>query len=88
MPSDRKHFSKTKPMELKHFDVAIAWWNDRKEIVLEDGIKAQKCTVDFLLREQGFQIVGNGLDGENYRRIYSMDIMLPLTRRGELRWSE
>ena len=32
IPSDRKHFSKTKPMELKHFDDCIAWWNDRKEI--------------------------------------------------------
>ena len=49
MPSDRKHFSKTKPMELKHFDNAIAWWNDRKEITLEDGPKAQKFTAEFLL---------------------------------------
>ncbi len=52
MPTDRKHFSKTKPMELKHFDDAIAWWNDRKEIMLEDGPKAQKFTADFLLNEQ------------------------------------
>ena len=56
MPSDRKHFSKTKPMELKHFDDAIAWWNDRKEITLEDGSKAQKFTVDYLLKEQGCNI--------------------------------
>ncbi len=53
MPTDRKHFSKTKPMELKHFDDAIAWWNDRKEIILEDGPKAQKFAADFLLNEQG-----------------------------------
>lgn len=52
MPTDRKHFSKTKPMELKHFDDCIAWWNDRKEIMLEDGPKAQKFTADFLLNEQ------------------------------------
>ena len=56
MPSDRKHFSKTKPMELKHFDDAIAWWNDRKEITLEDGPKEQKFTVDYLLKEQGCNI--------------------------------
>ena len=56
MPSDRKHFSKTKPMELKHFDDAIAWWNDRKEIILEDGPKAQKYTADFLLKDQGCNI--------------------------------
>ena len=52
MPTDRKHFSKTKPMELKHFDDCIAWWNDRKEIMLEDGPKAQKFSADFLLNEQ------------------------------------
>ncbi len=56
MPSDRKHFSKTKPMELKHFDDCIAWWNNRKEIELEDGPKAKKYTVDFLLNEQGCNI--------------------------------
>ena len=56
IPSDRKHFSKTKPMELKHFDECIEWWNDRKEIVLEDGPKAQKFTADYLLNEQGCNI--------------------------------
>lgn len=56
MPSDRKHFSKTKPMELKHFDDCIAWWSDRKEITLEDGPKAQKFTADFLLKDQGCNI--------------------------------
>ena len=56
MPSDRKHFSKTKPMELKHFDDAIAWWNDRKEIELEDGPKAKKYSTDFLVKDQGCNI--------------------------------
>ena len=56
IPSDRKHFSKTKPMELKHFDDCIAWWNDRKEIILEDGPKSQKFTADYLLNEQGCNI--------------------------------
>ena len=56
MPSDRKHFSKTKPMELKHFNDAIAWWNDRKEITLEDGPKAQKYSAEFLLKDQGCNI--------------------------------
>jgi type I restriction enzyme M protein len=56
IPSDRKHFSKTKPMELKHFDDCITWWNERKEIVLEDGAKAQRFSADFLLNEQGCNI--------------------------------
>lgn len=53
IPTDRKHFSKTKPMELKHFDECIQWWNDRKEIILEDGCKAQVFSTEYLLNEQG-----------------------------------
>lgn len=56
MPSDRKHFSKTKPMELKHFDDCIAWWNDRKVISEGDNFKAQKFSADYLLNEQGCNI--------------------------------
>ncbi len=56
MPSDRKHFSKTKPMELKHFDDAIAWWNDRKEIELEEGPKAKRYSTDYLVKDQGCNI--------------------------------
>ena len=56
MSSDRKHFSKTKPMELKHFDDCIAWWDDRIEIELEDGPKAKCYSADFLLKEQGCNI--------------------------------
>ena len=53
IPSDRKHFSKTKPMELKHFAECIAWWNERKPIDLEDGPKAKNYSLDYLLQEQG-----------------------------------
>lgn len=31
-PENQKHFSKTRPMKLEHFDDAVAWWHDRKEI--------------------------------------------------------
>ena len=56
IPSDRKHFSKTKPMELKHFDDCIAWWNDRKEIPDGENFKAKKFTAEYLLNEQGCNI--------------------------------
>lgn len=56
MPSDRKHFSKTKPMELKHFDDCIAWWKDRKIISEGDNFKAQKFSAAYLLNEQGCNI--------------------------------
>ena len=50
IPSDRKHFSKTKPMELKHFDGCIAWWNSRTELLDSDGNpKAKKYTTKELL---------------------------------------
>lgn len=32
MPEGYKHFSKTKPMKLEHFDECINWWNDRVEL--------------------------------------------------------
>jgi len=45
MPKDRKAFSKTKPIELKHFDSAFEWWNNRTEITDEDGnYKSKKYT--------------------------------------------
>ncbi len=56
IPADRKHFSKTKPMKLEHFDECIAWWKDRKEILLDDGPKAQVFTADYLLNEKGCNI--------------------------------
>jgi len=56
IPSDRKHFSKTKPMELKHFDDCIAWWNNREVIPDGEYFKAQKFTADYLLNERGCNI--------------------------------
>jgi len=32
MPEGYKHFSKTKPMKLEHFDSCMHWWEDRVEI--------------------------------------------------------
>lgn len=32
MPEHQKHFSKTNPMTLAHFDEAVAWWHNRIEI--------------------------------------------------------
>jgi type I restriction enzyme M protein len=32
MPEGYKHFSKTKPMRLDHFDDCVNWWNNRVEI--------------------------------------------------------
>ena len=41
MPEGIKHFSKTKPMELKHFDAAVEWWNNRRPIQVDGFDKAR-----------------------------------------------
>lgn len=56
MPEGYKHFSKTKPMELKHFDPVMEWWNDRKEIAVDGFDKAKKYTVQQLTEEFGYNL--------------------------------
>lgn len=46
MPEGYKHFSKTKPIRLEHFFPVISWWNNRKEIVVDENPKAKKYTID------------------------------------------
>ena len=50
MPDGYKHFSKTKPMKIEHFDDCIAWWNNLREIkdVDTDTYKAKCYTVQDL----------------------------------------
>lgn len=51
MPEGYKHFSKTKPMKLVHFEDCIAWWEDRKAIedVDTETFKAKSYTVEELV---------------------------------------
>lgn len=46
MPEGYKNFSKTKPMELKHFDPAMKWWNNREEINVDGFDKSKKFTAE------------------------------------------
>lgn len=48
MPKGYKNFSKTKPMQLKHFTPAIDWWDNREEINIDGFDKAKKFTVEEL----------------------------------------
>lgn len=43
MPEGYKHFSKTRSMKLEHCQPIIDWWNDRKEIISEDGDEKSRC---------------------------------------------
>lgn len=56
MPEGYKHFSKTKPMKLEHFEPAIQWWNDRREITVDGFDKAKKFTVKQLTEELGYNL--------------------------------
>ena len=46
MPEGYKNFSKTKPMELKHFAPAMDWWDNREEIMVDGFDKAKKYTAE------------------------------------------
>lgn len=46
MPEGYKNFSKTKPMELKHFAPAMDWWNNREEVNVDGFDKAKKYTIE------------------------------------------
>ena len=46
MPEGIKHFSKTKPMQLKHFDPVVEWWDKREPIQIDGADKARKFTID------------------------------------------
>lgn len=56
MPDDRKHFSKTKPMELKHFEPVIEWWNNREKISIDGFDKSKSYTADQLKNEFGYNL--------------------------------
>lgn len=56
MPEGYKHFSKTKPMKLEHFEPAIQWWSDRREITADGFDKAKKFTVQQLTEELGYNL--------------------------------
>ena len=75
IPSDRKHFSKTKPMELKHFDDCIAWWNNREVIPDGEYFKSQKFTADYLLNEQGCNIDLCGYPHEDEEILSPVDLI-------------
>ncbi len=46
MPEGYKHFSKTKPMKLEHFNPAIEWWSKREAITLNGFDKARSYSIN------------------------------------------
>ena len=75
MPEGYKHFSKTKPMKLEHFQPVLDWWNDRKEIS-EDGFdKAKKFTARQLTDEQGYNLDQCGYPHEEEEILAPLDLI-------------
>ena len=56
MPEGYKHFSKTKPMKLEHFQPVLDWWDNREEINIDGFDKAKKYTAAQLADEFGYNL--------------------------------
>ena len=75
MPEGYKHFSKTKPMKLEHFQPVLDWWDNRREIT-EDGFdKAKKFTVQQLTGELGYNLDQCGYPHEEEEILAPMDLI-------------
>ena len=48
MPDGVKNFTKTKPMEDKHFNPVREWWNNRQEIIIDGNYKSKFYSIDEL----------------------------------------
>lgn len=46
MPEGYKHFSKTRPILLEHFEPVAKWWNNREELTVDDFPKAKRYRVE------------------------------------------
>lgn len=75
MPEGYKHFSKTKPMKLEHFQPVLDWWDNRKEITEEGFDKAKKFTVEQLTEELGYNLDQCGYPHEEEEILAPMDLI-------------
>lgn len=75
MPEGYKHFSKTKPMKLEHFQPVLDWWNDRQEITEEGFDKAKKFAVQQLTEELGYNLDQCGYPHEEEEILAPMDLI-------------
>ena len=54
MPEGYKHFSKTKPIKLEHFNPVIEWWENRQALTVDGFDKAKKFTVQELAEDLAY----------------------------------
>ena len=75
MPEGYKHFSKTKPMKLEHFDPVVAWWNDRQPLNVDGFDKARCYTVEELSSDLGYNLDQCGFPHEEEEILAPMDLI-------------
>ena len=75
MPEGYKHFSKTKPMKLEHFDPVVAWWDDRQPLSVDGFDKARCYTVEELSVDLGYNLDQCGFPHEEEEILAPMDLI-------------
>ena len=75
MPEGYKHFSKTKPMKLEHFEPVVQWWNNRQEITVDGFDKAKCFTVQQLTEELGYNLDQCGYPHVEEEILAPLDLM-------------
>lgn len=74
MPEGYKHFSKTKPMKLEHFQPVMDWWKNREEIEVEGWSKAKRYTAEDI-QEGGYNLDLCGFPHEEEEILDPLDLI-------------
>ena len=75
MPEGYKHFSKTKPMKLEHFDPVVEWWNDRQPLNVDGFDKARCYTAEELSVDLGYNLDQCGFPHEEEEILDPLDLI-------------
>ena len=75
MPEGYKHFSKTKPMKLEHFDPVAEWWNDRKPLNVDGFDKARCYNAEELSVDLGYNLDQCGFPHEEEEILDPLDLI-------------
>jgi type I restriction enzyme M protein len=81
IPEGYKHFSKTKPMKLEHFQPVMEWWNHREEINIDGFDKAKKFTAAQLSLELGYNLDQCGYPHEEEEILEPLDLIFEYEER-------
>lgn len=74
MPEGYKHFSKTKPMLIEHFQPVVDWWQHREELTMDEWPKAKSYTAEEIA-ENGYDLNLCGFPHEEEEILDPMDLI-------------